>query len=81
MSNTHTPLLWLGRVAGIGGAAVCAVAIALRVAGYWHVATFAVGTLLQVGMAGMLLACLAYVAAMAARPTRDSAGGSPIGPP
>ena len=74
MSNAHPLLLWLGRVAGVGGAAVCIIAIALRVAGYWHVSSFAVGTLLQAGMAGMLLGCLAYVAALAERPARDTAG-------
>jgi hypothetical protein len=64
-------LVWLGRVAGIAGLGVCAGAVALRATGHWHVGSFAVGTLLQLGMAGMILACLAYCAALVERRTGE----------
>jgi hypothetical protein len=58
-------LLWIGRAAGIVGVLTCAIAVASRVAGSWHLGSYSVGTLLLGGMAAMLLACLAYVAAIA----------------
>jgi hypothetical protein len=60
-------LLWVGRLAGIGGFALCAIAIVVRLSGSWTVGTFQVGTMLQAGIAGMVLGCLAYCATLAER--------------
>ena len=61
----ETLLLWIGRLAGLAGIALCTFAVLVRLAGLWHLGTFQVGTLLEVGMAGMLLACLAYLSTLA----------------
>jgi len=60
-------LLWIGRAAGFAGVLICAVAVASRLAGIWHIGNYPVGTLLLGGMAAMLMACLAYAAAIAER--------------
>ena len=53
-------LTWIGRLAGCLGVVVCAVALMTRLTGSWAVAGVSIGTLLQLGMASMILACLAY---------------------
>lgn len=63
-------LTWIGRVAGIVGVAVAGAAVIGRLAGAYWLGGFQVGTLLQAGMASMLVACLAYVAAIAEGPRR-----------
>lgn len=63
-------LLWVGRLAGLVGVLVCAVAFVGRVSGTWILGGFQVGTLLQGGMAAMLLGCLAYIANLAERPRK-----------
>lgn len=67
-------LLWIGRMAGFAGVAISAIAVAARLAGYWHLGTYSVGTLLLGGMAAMLVACLAYAAAIAER--KQGRGGN-----
>ena len=57
-------LRWTARSAGVAGVLLCAVSIFLRTAGVWLVEGFQVGTVLQVGMAGMILGCLAYLAVL-----------------
>jgi hypothetical protein len=64
----HMVLVWVGRIAGIAGVLLCVVALGARATNTWHVGGYAVGALLQAGLAGMLLACLAYVAHLAERP-------------
>jgi len=64
----QTLLLWIGRLAGLLGAIVCAAAAIGRVMGTWSVGGFQVGTMLQGGMAAMLLGCLAYCATLAESP-------------
>ena len=61
-------LIWIGRVAGIAGVVITGVAVIGRLGGAYWLGGFQVGTLLQAGMAALLLACLAYVAALAERP-------------
>ena len=57
----QTLLLWTGRIAGVLGLVICVVAIAVRMSGtYWAVG-LQVGTLLQAGMALMLLGCLGFL--------------------
>lgn len=47
-------LLWLGRAAGAGGAALCVAVGLARVAGHYWIAGFQTGTLMQAGIAGMV---------------------------
>ena len=56
--------LWSGRAAGIVGILLCAVAVLTRLGGAYWLGGFQVGTLLQAGMAAMLLGCLALLAAI-----------------
>ena len=60
-------LLWIGRLAGVIGVIVCAGAFFARLGGTWTLGSFQVGAVLQAGMAGMLLGCLAYCASLAER--------------
>jgi hypothetical protein len=60
-------LLWIGRLGGIVGVLMCAVAVFARYRGTYNVAGFQVGTLLLAGIATMVVGCLAYVAFMAER--------------
>jgi hypothetical protein len=56
---------WIARLAGLAGVAAIVVAVLARVAGAYWLGGFQVGTLLQAGMAATLLACLAYLVALA----------------
>ena len=58
-------LLWVGRLSGAAGVVLCAVAIAARLSGLYHLGGFQVVTLLQAGTTAMVAAALAYVAAIA----------------
>jgi hypothetical protein len=60
-------LIWIGRIAGIVGVLVGIGAIAARSMGLWRVGSLSSGTLLQAGVAAMVVAILAYVAALAER--------------
>jgi len=62
-------LLWLGRIAGVGGALVCAVAVVVRLVGQYAFGGFQVGTLLLVGTAAMTFACLCFLAVLTERQT------------
>ncbi len=62
-----TMLVWVGRLAGIIGLVLCAIAIVARLSGSWMIGGFQVGTMLQAGTAGMVLGCLAYCASLAER--------------
>ena len=61
-------LLWIGRLGGMAGAVVCAIAIVVRLRGMYTLAGFQVGTLFLAGIAAMLVGCLGYLAAIAERP-------------
>ena len=58
-------LKWIARLAGIAGVVVMALAVLGRLAGAYLLGSFQVGTVLQGGMAATLVACLAYLAALA----------------
>jgi hypothetical protein len=60
-------LVWLGRIAGIAGMIICAVAVLTRLAGAYWLGEFQTGTLLLVGMAGMTFACLCFLAVLTER--------------
>jgi len=61
MSNL---LRWTGRSAGLIGVLLCTVSVVTRAAGVFVVGGFQVGTVLQAGMAAMILGCLAYLAVL-----------------
>jgi hypothetical protein len=58
-------LVWMGRLSGATGVLVSAVAVLARVSGSFHVGNFEASTLLQAGIAAMVVGCLAYVASIA----------------
>jgi hypothetical protein len=60
-------LIWVGRLAGIVGFLVVVAAVAGRLLGVYRLGGFEVGTILQAGMASILIGCLGYVAALAER--------------
>jgi hypothetical protein len=61
-------LLWVGRIGGIVGLLLASVAVGARLTGQWRVGDMSVGTLLLGGVAAMVVAVLAYAAAIAERP-------------
>lgn len=60
-------LLWVGRVAGAAGALLALLAGIVRLSGQFWLGSFQVTTLLQGGMAGMLLGCLCLLAVLTQR--------------
>lgn len=60
-------LLWVGRLAGLLGVLICAVAVVGRLQGIFGIMYFQIGTVLQAGTATMVLGCLAYLALLARR--------------
>ena len=63
----HEALLFIGRVAGFGGALVFVAAIALRVSGHFVVGGYQVGTLMFAGTATMILGCLCLLLVLTSR--------------
>ena len=63
-------LLWIGRLAGLTGALLTVAAFGARAAGNYFPGGFQVGTLLQAGIAVMVLGCLAYLASLTERTQR-----------
>lgn len=59
MSNL---LLWVGRLAGLAGIALCLVAVGARLGGAFWLGNFQVGTLINGGIAAMVAGCLAFLA-------------------
>jgi hypothetical protein len=57
-------LIWIGRTAGVAGAALCAIAVVARLSGAFWLGGFQVGTLLQVGIAAMVFGCVAFLVAI-----------------
>jgi len=60
-------LLWMGRLGGVVGVILCAVAVIVRLRGGFNFDGFQVGTLLLAGMAALLFGCLGYLAFLAER--------------
>ena len=54
-------LLWLARISGLVGVGLCVVAVIGRLAGAFVLGSFQTGTVLIVGMAATLIACLGYL--------------------
>ena len=70
----HAMLIWIARIAGLAGFALCGVAFVARAANVWNIGSYNIGAILQAGLAGMLLGCLAYAAYVAERPEVTPAG-------
>jgi hypothetical protein len=66
----ETLLLWVGRLAGVGGVVLCAWAVAIRVRGSYFAGGFQVGTLLQAGMTAILIGCLCLLVVLTNRSRR-----------
>ena len=60
-------LVWMGRVAGLAGVILAAIAVVARLSGWWHIGSLSVGTLLMAGVAAMVAGTLAYAASLAER--------------
>ncbi len=60
-------LLWTGRIAGLVGLVAVGCAVLLRASGLWYVGSLQLGTLLQGGIAAMVLGTWAYAASIAER--------------
>lgn len=60
-------LLWIGRIAGIGGVLLCAVAVVARFSGHYLLGAFQVGTLFQAGIAAMIAGCLCFLVVVTER--------------
>jgi len=67
----ETSLLWIGRLAGWVGVLMCLIAVGARLAGAFWIGGFQAGTVLQAGMAAMLLGCLAHLVVLTARLTGE----------
>jgi hypothetical protein len=57
----QTVLLWIGRLAGLLGALLAIAAALIRISGRYYAGGFQIGTLLQAGIAMVVLACLVYL--------------------
>lgn len=66
----HALLIWLARIAAVGGVVLMATATIARMSGFYSLGSFETATLLQGGMAAVLLACLAYLITLAERVRR-----------
>ncbi len=64
-------LLWLGRVAGIGGLVLCLVAAMLRLRGDFYLGTLQLVTLLQAGIAGIVIGCFLLLLVLIERAGRS----------
>jgi len=60
-----TAMLWIGRLAGISGALLCAVSMGFRLSDQYFLGGVPVGTMFNAGIAVMVFACLAYVSVLA----------------
>jgi hypothetical protein len=60
-------LIWIGRLSGLAGALLCAVALGYRLTDAYFLGGIPVGTLFNTGVGAMVLGCLAYVSAIAER--------------
>ena len=63
-------LVWVGRLAGLAGVALCAWAVFNRLTGSYFAGGFQIGTLLQAGMTAILVGCLCLLIALTNRPHR-----------
>jgi hypothetical protein len=64
-------LMWIGRIGGLVGVLMLVVSVGARSLGMWRFGDLSVGTVLLGSVAMMVLAALAYAAAVAERGARD----------
>jgi hypothetical protein len=63
-------LIWTSRLAGLSGVVVCVIAGVARLSGAYWLGQFQASTLLQVGVAGMVLGCLCLLMVLLERVPR-----------
>ena len=63
-------LLWIGRIAGTGGLLLSAWAATARLQGAYFAGGFQIGTLLLVGITGMIIACFCLLLVLTMRPRK-----------
>ena len=63
-------LVWVGRLVGLAGVALCAWAVFNRLTGSYFAGGFQIGTLLLAGTTAMLAGCLCLLIALTNRPHR-----------
>lgn len=63
-------LLLLGRVLGVGGLVLCIFAGVVRLAGNFYLGSFAVATLLQAGIAAVVVGCFFLLLVLTGRANR-----------
>lgn len=61
----HLLLIWVGRVAGLIGLAAVGGSVMLRASGSWYLGGLQLGTLMNAGVAAMVLGTWAYAASLA----------------
>jgi hypothetical protein len=66
----ETLLIAIGRLAGLAGAVMCVVAGVARLTGAYWLGGFQLATLLQAGVAAMVLGCLCFLQALLERTGR-----------
>lgn len=60
-------LMAIGRLAGLAGAVLCAIAGIARLTGAYWLGGFQLTTLLQAGVAGMVLGCMCFLMVLVER--------------
>ena len=60
-------VIWIGRLGGLVGVLMCVAALALRAGGDYWLGGIQLGTLLQGGIAAMVLACLCHLVVLTER--------------
>jgi len=60
-------MIWIGRFAGIGGLVLLAIAVFARFAGRYILGAFQVTTLLQAGIAALILGCFCFLEVLTER--------------
>ena len=63
----RSAFVWLGRFVAIVGVGILAVAVGFRLSGRYFVGDLQVGTVLNGGMAALLLACTCFLVALTSR--------------
>ena len=59
--------LLVGRLAGFVGVAACMVAVFVRLTGQYYLGTVSIGSVMQGGMAALLVACFCLLLSLSAR--------------
>ena len=63
-------LVVIGRLTGLVGLMICGVAVIARASGAFWIGSFQVGSLLQGGIAALLLGCFSLLVALSGRHSR-----------